>query len=216
MKKIIVSLLILLLSNVVYADVGVFPIQATLPAATQVKFLIADVTPGNPPTFSAHQIGNNTLSFDAANVGMQFSSTTGAWTGKKFFAIDLSPSDGTGNPAPANYGSVAFVYGNNTVPAGQVADEGLNKRGTITVVKVVGAQGSQTEQALISARAIGVGSIPSVTSAQASGGFLRIYVGLSTGEQNNGVPVASNSVPFTNADKPGTYTGTLTITATLL
>ena len=86
----------------------------------------------------------------------------------------------------------------------------MNKRATLTAVKVVGINETKLRNGAIG------DSFPALNNADISGGFLRVYVGLATGEAVNGVPVVPGTVPFTNADKPGTYTGTLTITATLV
>ncbi len=193
-----------------------FPITATIPAATQVLYKVSVVTPGTPPSF-ASQTGNS-LNFATAGTGMSYSTANQIWTASRFFAIDLSPSDASGNPAPVRYGTITLAYSANVVPSGQAATEGLNKRGTLTAVKVVGT----TETTL---RKANIGStFAALSDSDVQGGFLRVYVGLATGEtwdhdtnpSTPNVPVVPGSVPFTNGDKPGTYTGTLTITATLV
>lgn len=216
MKKSLFIAVLAVLALGTAARAEVFPITATIPAATKVNFVVSAVTPGATPVFTDN--GGLNLNFATAGGGMQFDTDNGIWTGSRFFAIDLAPSTAANIPAPGNYSSITFSYGSNVVPAGQPAAEGLNKRATITAVRVSGAAGSQTETPVITARAIGVGTIPSLTQADVTGGFLRVYVGLATGELQAGTqnPVAANSVPFTNGDTPGTYTGTLTITATLI
>lgn len=215
MKKLLLTFAVILFAaKAALATTAEFPLQVTIPSATQVNFVVSEVTPGTPPVFSPH--AGNFLNWDTAGLGMKYLSGPGIWAGDRFFAIDFSPSDGT-NPAPGTYGTITFSYSGQVVPAGQPADEGLNKRATLTAVKVTGATGSQTETPVITSRAIGVGAIPSLNDSHVAGGFLRVYVGLSTGEESSpGVPVAANSKPFTNGDKGGVYTGTLTITATLL
>lgn len=191
------------------AFAAAFPITATIPAATTVNFVVSEVTPGATPVFTSHA-GLN-LNFATAGTGMSFDATNGIWVGSRFFAIDLAPSTAAGVPAPGNYGSVSFAYSANVVPAGQSATEGLNKRGTLTAVRVNG-DASETK---LRSGALG-NTFTNLTNTDIAGGFLRVYVGLATGEAVGGVPVVPGSVPFTNADKPGTYTGTLTITATLV
>ncbi len=214
MKKLILALALLLTTSPAFSagsSTGVFPMQVTIPSATMVNFVISEI---EGTTFTSHT--GNFLNWDAAGAGMKYLGGPGIWAGSRYFAIDFSPSDGL-NPAPGNYGTISFSYGSQIVPSGQSIDEGLNKRATIAASKVVGATGSQTETPVIGARAMGVGAIPSLSDSDVAGGFLRVYVGLSTGELNaNGVPLAANSKPFTNGDKGGVYTGTLTITATLL
>lgn len=211
MKKLLLTLALSLgLSASAYATTVDFPIQVTIPSATQVNFIVSQV---EGSSFTAHT--GNFLNFDTAGAGMKFDTVNGIWTGSRYFAIDFSPSNGT-NPAPGNYGNISFSYSGQVVPQGQPADEGLNKRLTISASRVEGANDSQTETVVFPARAVGVGPIPTLNATHVGAGFLRAYVGLSTGEQVNGVPLAENSKPFTNGDKGGVYQGTLTITATLI
>lgn len=212
MKKLLLALaLTLCLVGKAAATTADFPLQVTIPSATQVDFIVSEV---EGTAFTPH--AGTFLNWDTAGAGMKYLAGPGIWVGSRFFAIDFSPSDGT-NPAPGNYGSITFSYGSQVVPAGQPIDEGLNKRATIAANKVTGATGSQTETPVFPAQAVGVGVIPSLDDSDVAGGFLRVYVGLSTGEVDaEGAPLAANSKPFTNGDKGGVYTGTLTITATLL
>ncbi len=215
MRKLSLALALLLIAatsaHAAGSSTGVFPLQVTIPSATQVNFIVSEV---EGTTFSSHT--GNFLNWDTAGAGMHYDAPNGVWAGSRYFAIDFSPSDGT-NPAPGNYGTINFTYSGNVVPAGQPIAKGLNEKATIAASKVMGATGSQTETPVLAARAIGVGAIPSLSDSDVSGGFLRVYVGLSTGElKSDGSPVAANSLPFTNADKGGVYQGTLTITATLI
>jgi len=50
-----------------------------------------------------------------------------------------------------------------------------------------------------------------VTPEELGGDSLNIALGIYTGS-----PVVAGAEPFTNADIPGNYTGTLTVTSTLL
>ena len=190
------------------AFAAAFPITAAIPAATTVAFKVSEVTPGSPPTFADHN--SFSLDFTASN-GMQYDTVNNIWVAKKFFAIDLSPVTAQGVAAPGTYGSISFSYSANVVPAGQPANEGLNKRAGLTAVKVVGTTETQLRNGNIGS------SFAPLADADVAGGFLRVYVGLSTGQLNaQNQPVVPGTVPFTNGDKPGTYTGTLTITATLV
>lgn len=211
MKKLFLVVAMLLFSTAAFADAttGVFPIQITIPAATTVKFVVSEVTPGNPPTFTPHT--GNFLNFDTS--GVDFSAANGTYLPKKFWAIDVAPTDAAGVPAPGNYGSISFTYSANVVPAGQPATEGLNNRGTFTAVKVSGVTGAQSETTLQKA-ALGANH-PNLTQADINGGFLRVYVGGATGE-TTGPNQVDGTKPFSLGDKPGVYTGTLTITATLI
>jgi hypothetical protein len=214
MKKLFLLTVLAVALSASAAFAAAFPITATIPAATTVNFIVSEVTPpataGGNPVFASHP-GLN-LNFATAGQGMEYKSDIGIWAGSRFFAIDLAPSTSTGTPAPGTYGSVAFSYSANVVPSGQDASEGLNKRATLTAVKVVGTTETELRKGAIG------NTFSSLSNADVAGGFLRVYVGLATGQTVTGgtTPLIPGSVPFTNADKPGTYTGTLTITATLV
>jgi hypothetical protein len=50
-----------------------------------------------------------------------------------------------------------------------------------------------------------------ITPAEVTGGFLRVYAGILTGDATT----PAGGTPFTNADAPGSYNGTLVVTATV-
>jgi hypothetical protein len=169
-----------------------------------VSFIVNKVTgPSNAPTFTANPNGNN------LNFGVTFNDANSIYLANESFAIDLAPN------GVATYSSVTFSYTGETVPTGQTTG-GLGTHAAITPVKVVGNQ--ETQLAGFGVR-LG-GTLPSITNAQVSGGFLRVYVGLVTGERTG--PLLTDplkvpgSVPFSGADKTGDYGGTLKITATLV
>ena len=118
----------------------------------------------------------------------------------------MAGSGGAGNP------DVTVTYSGDTKPSGQA--NGLGVKATATFIKVTGATGSQTE-ALITAhgkkRLLDVSD--TVAKSEYVGGFLRIYVGIVTKDSAATPPDPGNSETFTNADLPGNYDGTLTISA---
>ncbi len=206
MKKIILSILSIFAFTTVAsaASVGTFPISVNIPPATSVSFIVNKVTgPSNAPDFNANPDGN-TLKFDVS-----FNDTNSIYLAGESFAIDLAPN------GVANYQSITFSYTGETVPAGQT-NGGLGNHAAITPVKVVGI--TETQLAGFGVR-LG-GTLPSITNADVAGGFLRVYVGLVTGERTGPLPTdplkVPGSVPFSGADKTGDYGGTLKITATLV
>lgn len=214
MKKLFLLTVLAVALSASAAFAAAFPITATIPAATTVNYVVSVVTPpatsGGNPVFASHP--NLSLNFATAGTGMTYSAANGIWTGSRFFAIDLAPVTAAGVPAPGTYGTIDFSYSANVVPSGQAAAEGLNKRATLTAVKVVGTTETELRKGAIG------NTFASLSNTDVAGGFLRVYVGLATGQTITGTstPLIPGSVPFTNADKPGTYTGTLTITATLV
>lgn len=187
------------------ASVGTFPIAVSIPAATSVTFNVAKVTgPVDKPFFEPNPTGNN-LNFDVT-----YNTASNIYLANEFFAIDLAP-DGA-----ATYSSITFGYSGQSNPSGQT--DGLGVKATMTPVKVVGT----TETALAGYGVPLGGTLPTITNAQVAGGFLRVYVGLATGQLIGGAgadkddPRIPGSAPFTAADKVGNYGGTLKITATLV
>ncbi len=202
MKKIILSIAgVLALSSVALAaSIGTFPISVIIPAATSVTFKVAKVV---GTTFTDN--GSSNLNFSVA-----YNTTANAYLAEQYFAIDLAP-DGA-----ASYSSITFGYSGQTNPVGQT--DGLDKKATMTPVKVVG-----TDETPLAGYGVPLGgTLPTITNAQVSGGFLRVYVGLATGEliggsgADAGDPKIPGSVPFVATDKIGNYGGTLKITATLV
>jgi hypothetical protein len=59
-----------------------------------------------------------------------------------------------------------------------------------------------------------IGGGEAIASTELNGGFFRVYVGIYPG----GISAidTAGGAPFTNADLPGDYDGTLTITATVV
>ena len=192
---------------------GTFDISATIPSASQVVFVVSEVQ-ANPITFFPKGQGSQPLNFT-----MQYDSTNGIWLPQRFFAIDLSPRDSSNQPAPANYQSIQFQYNPGLNP--NAPNPGLETKGTVTAVRVEGPTGSQTETKLFGSTLGGVNSNANnpLDNNDAIGGFIRVYVGIATGNQTAtpGNPAdPAGAEPFTNGDAPGTYTGTLIITATLV
>lgn len=206
MKKLILVILfsLALAHSAIAASTGTFPIAVNIPPADSVNFIVNKVTgPSNAPTFVTNPDGKN------LNFGVTFNGQNSIYLANESFAIDLAPN------GIANYSSVGFSYSSETNPTGQAANTGLSTHGTITPVKVVGNQ--ETQLAGFGVR-LG-GTLPSITNSQVAGGFLRVYVGLATGELVGGAGTAAKipgSVPFSGADRSGDYKGTLTITATLV
>jgi hypothetical protein len=207
MKKIIMFLVASLFPVVAYAQD--FPIIVDLPAAVEVRYNVSQINPADN-TWTPN--GSNVLNFSSAGGGLQFLTGPNIWVGKRYFAIDASPTLVDGTPAPGAYNQITFTYSGQVVPAGQPVNEGLNNRAVMTAVRV---NPDETEDVIV-AGTVGSG-LRTINGAEVNGGFLRVYLGLATGETDiNGIPLIAGSVPFTNGDRPGSYNGTVTITATLL
>lgn len=177
---------------------------ALFAATTSKSFnLTATVQPSSSISVSASRVNSDgsftsqsstTLSFDT----MTFNSTLGVFTTDHGFAIDV---------AAAGAGSVTTVvtYVEGAKPTGAL--KGLGGAAFATFVKAVN---STTPEVKIVAKAL-TGLNQTITPAQVAGGYLRTYLGISTGDTTEPTGVA----PFTALDKTGAYDGTITFTVTV-
>lgn len=165
-----------------------FFVTADIPEATDISFIVYKVTGNEFETLG--EITN--LDFQ-----LSFNSEFGIYLPDFFFAIDVAPQDGAGVP------SVLIEYTDTQNPNGG-ADNGLGAKAVGTAVRVEGTEETTLAQDTLSG--IDGTNIP---ARDIQGGFLRFYLGISTGEP--GTP----GVPFSNGDQPGSYEGTLTLTATI-
>ena len=178
-----------------------FDITATVPAATGINIVATQVNSAdNKFGAQVSKLDFNPLTFNSEN---------SVWLPDHYFAIDVGTVNGSGTPA------VSVSYGSEAVPTGQA--KGLGSKSTATFVKITGATGSQTETALAShgpkKLLKALTTAENITSAEIAGGFLRVYVGIYPGG-DSGINAAGGE-PFINSDKPGNYTGVLTLTATI-
>lgn len=124
------------------------------------------------------------------------------WASEKYFAINVEPTDGAGSV------DTTISYTDGYIPEGQT--KGLGYKGAVNFVSV----NSDNQETSIKKRVFKELIGGEVTTQQDVGnGMLRLYVylisDLTTWAKERG------GEPFTSADKPGTYTGTLTISATM-
>ena len=188
-------------AGLVLAD-GSYLITAQMPDASSVKFTASNVINKglNPSDWS--DVTGTELTF----AGMHFDDVkdpvTGVapniWRATNFFAIDVA-NVGPGSP---NVTSVTYTEG----PKPQT--KGLGYKANLVIVKGV-YQSADVVLAGHTKRPLRSVIGESVSSADTAGGWARIYIGLADGK------VASEGEPFTNADLPGKYSGTLTISASV-
>lgn len=209
MKKLLLTMFVLFAANVpawAVVTTRTFSLTANIPAATGSQISASSVS-ASTGAFTLLAPTVSTLSFNTGAT-IPFSQSLGIYTPAQFFAIDIAGAGGAGNP------DVTFTYSGDTKPAGQA--NGLGVKATATFLKVTGAQGSQTETLLANGkkRLIDL-SGESVLKTAYQGGFLRVYVGIVTKDPTATPLDPANSEPFTNADAPGAYSGTLLVSATV-
>jgi len=170
-----------------------FFIDAEIPLAGNATFSVSKVTPGNPDVFDPMDTFNldfGILSLDEVNF---------IFLPAFFWVIDVG-SDGIGFP------DLDFVYVDTANPNGALNDgSGLGGHGTVTFSEVDG-----NTVTLIRGQSFQQTDGDSINDEDHPDGFLRIAIGIATGDPNL---EEGDAVPFTQADVNGPYSGTLEITA---
>ncbi len=209
-----VALAVVLASSQAFAQVGNFIIRATISPASGVDFVVSKVTAdanGNITSFTTQ----NTTTLDFATLPFVSKSASGAtlniFVPQFFWAVDVGAL-GAGNP------DVQVQYTDQQNPNSTAGNSraGLLKKGILTSFRVqqtTNQQGQTVDNPiLLSSNTLSnfVGAGQTINETQINGGFLRFFVGISTGAATE----PSGAEPFTALDAPGTYSGTLTLTAT--
>ncbi|MBU0467441.1 MAG: hypothetical protein KKD07_10520 [Candidatus Omnitrophica bacterium] len=211
MKKLILTLAFVVAAAFIavpsYAEIvgeGVllpFIVSADVPSATTVSITATKMlgVDGSPVETDVSALNFNT------GGKLVYKPALGIFLSDFYYAIDVGVGDGVGA-----VGSVTTTY---TVGSSPQAI-GLEKKATATFVKAV-TSGSETNIGLgkvLLSSLIGGGSTVNYTAW--SGGWFRVYVGIYDG--GDATLNADGGQPFTGADVVGPYTGTLTLSATLL
>jgi hypothetical protein len=189
-----------------------FIVRATIPAANGATFVVSKITQtANGLTFTPQ--ATTTLDFltlpfvtkDAQGNSLNI------FLAPFFWGIDVA-SNGAGNP------DVQIQYTDAQNPNATAANgrAGLTKKGTLTAFRV--QQSVVNGNTVDTPTVIRQGILGAFTGAgqtiqdqiDLKTGFLRIFLGISTGDPAG----VAGSEPFTALDKPGVYSGTLTLTAT--
>ena len=176
-------------------DSKTFTVSASIPTASGIAITAYKVNPTtNAFTLEPGLALNfNPLAFDSVNK---------IYTAAHIFAIDVAASGGAGTP------TTTLTYTEGANPNG--VGHGLGWKSEAAFVKVVGAtespMGTHPKSLLKDV------SGDQVLASEVSGGFLRVYLGLVSG---NPASTPAGGEPFTNADQAGTYDGTLLVSATV-
>ena len=206
MKKILLTTvialgMILMVMPMQTANAVDFAVSAYIPKANAVTITATEVDA------ASGDFGNTVTDMDFDP--MTYDSAAGIWLPDHYFAVDVGvTSDGVGST------DVIVTYSETTSdrPAGQI--KGLGYKSTATFVTVTGSPGSQTETDLAGhgpTKLLKDVSGENIFGTELGGGFFRMYVGLYPG--GDGTLDGDGGEPFTNSDKTGDYTGTLTVTA---
>jgi len=178
-------------------------VSAAIPAATG---LLLTVTPINGTT---HVAGTPSTTATTIPFGtLTFNATNGIYLPVNYYSVAIGTNGGAGTPI------VAVTYTEGTNPNG--TSNGLGVKSTATFVTADPKTNNETVSSLGKKRLIDLTGTAGELSSIPAGQYEKLYVGIWTGDPAATPPDPSNGQPFTNADKPGTYTGTLTFTAVSL
>ena len=177
-----------------------FTVQAQVPAASAATFTVSRVTPGNPEVFT--KVNTTNLDFGQLTLDTE----NGIFLPAFYWVIDVG-SNGAGRP------DLQVAYSDTSNPNGNLNNgKGLGGRGTITYAEVVVNPDLTQTVNVIRAESLAQSNTSGGVNENAfANGFLRLAVGLATGELDVEV---GNAAPFTTGDNPGNYAGTVTLTTT--
>ncbi|MBN1869317.1 MAG: hypothetical protein JW847_01900 [Candidatus Omnitrophica bacterium] len=209
MKKLLLILAIvvggaMLFSSLGAADIVNFPITVTVPQATGVNIVAVSVlSEGN--VFG-------TTPVTSFNFNPLSPTTSGVWLPDHYYAVDVGVTGGTGST------NITLRYIEGTRPTGQPLDNSLGYKTTASFFSITGGPAPEDQVSTPLATSVGtkallinLASDVTITPLLLNGGFFRAYIGVYPG----GDATLTDGKPFTNADVPGTYTGTLRVTATV-
>ena len=200
--SLILGILLLLTPAAMAQTVQTLTVSATIPSATGLQLTVTPINAttnvtGTPST-TATTIPFGTLTFNT---------TTNIYLPTNFYSVALGATGGAGTPTV----NVTYTEGNN--PNGST--NGLGVKSTATFVTANTSTGAETVSALGKKRLIDLTGTAGAMGTPAAGYYEKVYVGIWTG--STAAPADPvNGQAFTNTDIAGTYTGTLTFTATTL
>jgi hypothetical protein len=194
---------VLIYSSVAFAATGsqTFTVSATVPAASGVSITAASV---NATTNAFTTVNGTSLSFDP----LSFDSTNHIFVPDHYFAINVGPSNGAGSTDA----TISYTEGANPNNVTGGSGHGLGWKSVATFVK----QSGTTETTLPShgpKKLLKDLTGEHVTSAELGTGTLRIYLGIETNPTAAGEPAGAEVISA--ADRTGSYTGSLVVSATV-
>lgn len=171
-----------------------FPVNVEIEGASTANYVLWKLIPGQP--FPSDPETGTSLDFTTT-----YDSDLGVYFGDQFFAIDVAPQG-------AGQLNVLVQYTDTENPNGAPNDgSGLGIKGIATVVNADPATNDETE---LAKEVLADINNTTIFASQLVGGFMRMYVGLATGDPLNNEP--ADAVPFNAGDVPGFYRGTITLT----
>jgi hypothetical protein len=194
--SLMLSGLLLLAGLPAWATTTTFTVSATIPTATGIGITVSSVN-STTNAFTKLDDGTTALSFDT----MTFNTTNNIYLPDHYFALDFAATGGAGEP------DLTFTYTEGANPNG--SSNGLGTKSSATFAKEV-SNGTTTTETLIGSKQT-LGSLSSfhLPFTDFTGGFARAYIAICTGASTD----PTGCKPFSNADAPGAYNGSLAATA---
>ena len=197
-KSLLLTAILVVASAVAVAPVFaqvVFTVSAQVPASTGVNFVVSRVV-GTVFTKQAANFTNLNFGVLALDPVNQIFLPDHGWV------IDVAPN-GASRP------DLSVSYQDTGNPTGVPIGQGLAQHGTITFAEVVFGPPETTN--VIDGMSLGQSNGTLINETQFANGFLRMFLGIATGDPALDEGTAT---PFTAVNAAGTYTGELTLTAT--
>lgn len=191
-------------------DEAAFDITVNVPQATGINIVAVQVIGTD---FGTTPVTAFNFGFSATD----YNSTLGIWLPPHQYAIDVGVTGGGGAI------DITLTYAEGNSPSGQPSDKTLGYKTVATFFSVTGGPAPEDQTtALLSVPGVGsktllknlVGTGADVSAASLNGGFFRALVGIYPGDDT--AITNDGGSPFTNADLSGPYTGTLTVSATVI
>jgi len=183
-----------------------FTMSATVPQATGISIIVDSVNSTGAPIFTL--VSGSALSFNSGG-GMTYNAANNIFLPSVYYALNIQATGGSGLPDT----TVTYSEGSNP-NSGSATFGGLGSKATATFAQELGSV--ETITALGKKRLIdltgNVGHEP--YTALAPGSYLRVYLGIWTGSSTSPAD-PSNGQPFSYGDAPGSFTGSLTVSATV-
>ncbi len=204
LSLILAGLLLCISQSAMAQTVDSLTVSATIPNASGLQLTVTPVnassgTAGTSST-SATTIPFGTLVFNTAN---------NIYEPTNYYTVGIGTTGGAGTPTV----SVTYTEGTNPNNPG-TSTNGLGTKATATFITVA-SNGAQTVSSLGKKRLIDLTGTAGAMGTPPAGSSEQVDVGIWTGSTTAPAD-PSNGTPFSNTDVAGTYTGTLTFTATSL
>ena len=184
---------------------GTYQMSATVPVASAVSIQAFSINGTGAPVFTS--MGSNTsLNYDP----MTFNTTSLIYVPNNYYAINVGPGVGGSGATSA---TVTYTEGANPNNVSGGSTHGLGYKAVATFVKEVGS----TESAMAAhakTKLIDMTGGIAISTADTAGGTFRLYLGVETNPTAAGEPTAVEV--FSGADRAGSYTGSVLISATVV